>query len=50
MLASQPIAAGSLLLQVPERLFLTANTALRSKQCGKLVRAAELTEWQVRVV
>jgi hypothetical protein len=38
-----------ILLQVPEKLMLSANTALSSKHCGKLVRAAELSEWQVRV-
>lgn len=49
MLASAPVQEGSLLLQVPERLMLTANSALASKHCGKLVREAELSEWQVGV-
>lgn len=36
-----------LLPQVPEKLMLSANTALSSKHCGKLVKQAELSEWQV---
>lgn len=47
MLAKEAIAEGSPLLHVPESLMLTANTALKSKHCGSLVKAAELSEWQV---
>lgn len=50
MLAAQAVAEGSLLLQVPEKLMMSANTALKSKHCGKLVRDAELSEWQVCVL
>jgi hypothetical protein len=45
----RPIYAAAL-LQVPEKLMLSANTALSSKHCGKLVKQAELSEWQVRMV
>lgn len=47
MLAAESVQEGALLLQVPEQLMLSANTALKSKLCGKLVRDAELSEWQV---
>jgi hypothetical protein len=48
MMAAAAIQEGQVLLQVPETLFMTANTAVKSKLCGKLVKAAELPEWQVR--
>jgi hypothetical protein len=47
MLAAAAIEEGQVLLQVPESLFMTANTAVKSKLCGKLVKSAELPEWQV---
>lgn len=50
MLAAQEVAEGALLLQVPEKLMLSASTALSSKHCGKLVRVAELSEWQALVL
>ncbi|KAF6255861.1 hypothetical protein COO60DRAFT_168180 [Scenedesmus sp. NREL 46B-D3] len=50
MLAAAAIQEGQVLLQVPESLFMTANTAVRSKLCGKLVKAAELPEWQALVL
>jgi hypothetical protein len=48
MMAAAAIQEGQVLLQVPDLLFMTANTAVKSKLCGKLVKAAELPEWQVR--
>lgn len=47
MVAAGDIQEGQVLLQVPEALFMTANTALKSSLCGKLVKSAELPEWQV---
>jgi hypothetical protein len=48
MVAAAAIQEAQVLLQVPDTLFMTANTAVKSKLCGKLVKAAELPEWQVR--
>jgi hypothetical protein len=48
MMAAAAIQEAQVLLQVPDTLFMTANTAVKSKLCGKLVKAAELPEWQVR--
>jgi len=47
MMAAAAISEGQVLLQVPEALFITANKALNSKHCGRLVRSKELPEWQV---
>jgi hypothetical protein len=47
MITRTALEDGDLLLQVPKALFITADTARRSKLCGALIKQGNLDEWQV---